>query len=443
MTRALFVALAVMCGSAYPSAQQVSVLHIRAVLLDANGKPTAVPNHALLISDEPPSAPPRRVVLRPDGTADVTLRPGTYAVESDRPVAFQGRVYEWAQRITMSAGRDASLELNARNAEEAASPTSHDLESDPVFLLNRWDGSVAGIWTPLAHGSGIIVDAANGLVATNAQLAASASDIQVQLTPEITVRARIVVADSNRDVAILQIHPSLTASILPLAPDCAAPSGTLLARGQELFAIAAPLRGPKDLASGTVVGIDAQEITVDLGPAAVSAGGPAFANGRLAGITSVATSDVDANGRRWASRVVGVDALCAGLASAQKTIREGVVPDATHLPVDPARSFPVDALKEIVARRAGGLSPPQMSFADFDVAFITPVHTFGAQLSPFGGTRQRVGLGLVDVGSPELRPVRDFANWSDYVKEYLPVLLYARRRSSRRVSGRQSHAARL
>jgi hypothetical protein len=82
-----------------------------------------------------------------------------------------------------------------------------------------------------------------------------------------------------------------------------------------------------------------------------------------------------------------------------------------------------DKLKAIVARSAGSLSPPQMSSADFDIAFITPVHLYGAQASAFTATRQRVGPGLVDVGSPALRPVRDFANWSDYVADYPPVLL--------------------
>jgi hypothetical protein len=101
----------------------------------------------------------------------------------------------------------------------------------------------------------------------------------------------------------------------------------------------------------------------------------------------------------------------------------GAPPAATHLPVDPTRSVPVDVLTSIVGKRAGSLGPPQISSSDFDVAFITAVHTFGAPSSPVSGTRQRSGAGLVDVGSPALRAVRDFANWSDYVSDFLPVLL--------------------
>src|SRR5688500_16692458 len=79
--------------------QEASVLHIRIALLVATGRVTPVPRHLLLISDNPSTAPPRRIVTAPDGTADVRLRPGNYTVESDRPVAFEGKGYQWTQRL--------------------------------------------------------------------------------------------------------------------------------------------------------------------------------------------------------------------------------------------------------------------------------------------------------------------------------------------------------
>ena len=48
-------------------------------------------------------------------------------------------------------------------------------------------------------------------------------------------------------------------------------------------------------------------------------------------------------------------------------------PVATRLPVEPLRPFPADALAAAVKRRAGSLSPYQMSSSDFDIAFLTPV----------------------------------------------------------------------
>src|SRR2546426_10504749 len=95
--------------------QTPSVLHIRVMLMDADRKATPVPRHALLISDNPSSAPPRRIVTSLDGTADVRLRPGNYTVESDVPVAFDGKRYEWTQTLDIVAGRDTLLELTADN----------------------------------------------------------------------------------------------------------------------------------------------------------------------------------------------------------------------------------------------------------------------------------------------------------------------------------------
>jgi hypothetical protein len=58
-----------------------------------------------------------------DGTAVLRLRPGSYIVESDRPVAFNGRAYEWRQVVEIVAGRDLSLDLTVDNAEIVSSTT--------------------------------------------------------------------------------------------------------------------------------------------------------------------------------------------------------------------------------------------------------------------------------------------------------------------------------
>ena len=111
-----------------PSAtgQAPSVLHIKVVLVDAEGQPSPVPRHALLISENPASATPRRILTGPDGTADVRLRPGNYTVESDQPVTFNGKAYEWMQMLDIVAGRDAHLELTTGNAEVVPVPAASD-----------------------------------------------------------------------------------------------------------------------------------------------------------------------------------------------------------------------------------------------------------------------------------------------------------------------------
>ena len=50
------------------SGQTLVVLHIRAALTDATGRATPLARHALLISDNPPTREPRRIVTSIDGT---------------------------------------------------------------------------------------------------------------------------------------------------------------------------------------------------------------------------------------------------------------------------------------------------------------------------------------------------------------------------------------
>src|SRR6266851_3555114 len=124
MLRALTLAalFAVLPGAA--SGQVLGVLHVKVTLTDATRASMPVPRHALLISDNPATSSPRRVVTAPDGTADVRLRPGSYTVESDEPVAFDGKGYQWTQTVEITAGRDMVLELTAENAAVGAAPAS-------------------------------------------------------------------------------------------------------------------------------------------------------------------------------------------------------------------------------------------------------------------------------------------------------------------------------
>ena len=201
MLRALLVASLVLVGSHAASGQDIGILHITAVLVDAAGMATPVPGHALLISDEPPGAPPRRIRTAFDGTASVRLRPGAYTVESDQPVVFDGQAYHWTQHVVIVAAGDAVLELTIDNAAidadasttaSAAPPTD-----DPAFLMPRWQDSVVAIWTPSTHASGFLIDG-KGLIATNQRAIGSLSVdttaiVEVQLSPDVKVAARVLV----------------------------------------------------------------------------------------------------------------------------------------------------------------------------------------------------------------------------------------------------------
>jgi hypothetical protein len=417
MLRALFVATLFVVSSpaVFSQAPAPSVLHIKVVLVDADRKATPVPRHVLLISDNPTTAPPRRVVTAPDGTADVRLRPGNYTVESDVPVAFEGKAYQWTLIVDIAAGRDAVLEMTAGNAEVGAvtsatpaiaSASASPPAQDPSFLLPQWQDSVVALWTPTVHASGFVIDA-KGLIATNQRVIGGATSVEVQITPAIKVAGRVLAADPARDVAVLWIDPKAVAAVKPVPLGCAqTPKAPAVEYGQELFTIGAPLREQKGMSTGTVSRVDAQAIAADFRLSSGSAGGPVFAaDGSVIGITSVLEEKNDDQRRRTNFRVVRAGIACEVVAAAEMKMKNAAPPDGTHLPVEPVRPSPVSALKEAAKSRAGRLNPYQLSGTDFDVAFFTPVLAFAAQ------------------EQPEQTSARDFRNWSEYVADFPPVLL--------------------
>jgi S1-C subfamily serine protease len=428
MLRALFLATLFLVSSRAAFGQALSVLHIRVVVIDEEQKATPVPRHMLLISDNPATAPPRQVVTASDGSAEVRLRPGNYTVESDQSVVFHGKAYQWTQTLDIVAGRDAVLELTAGNAsiEPATSPSasSPSLEADPSFLLPQWQDSVVALWTPTIHASGFAIDA-EGLIATNQRVIGAATSVEVQLSPDLKVAASVLAVDPVRDVAVLRINPTIHASLRRVTLGCAQAAKPAVVDGQELFTIGAPLREQKGITSGTVSRVETHTIVADFRLAPGSAGGPVFtASGGVVGITSIV--DDKNESRRLAARVIPIDDVCEVVASAEKKMKDAAPPEATHLPVESARPSPVNALKDAARRRAGSLSPYQLSAADFDVAFITPVLVYGAQSQSEQARERERGnkeSRPPDAAPTVVRPLMDFANWSEYVADFPPVLL--------------------
>jgi S1-C subfamily serine protease len=431
MCRALRLAVLLLVSASAAHAQTLSVLRITAAVVDAEGRTLPVARHVLLISDNPPTAPPRAILTTRQGTADVRLRPGNYTVESERPIAFHGRVYQWTKRIDIAAGSDAALELTADNADPApavsdAAPATSDaasaspLATDPSFLLPQWQASVMTLWTATTHGSGFLVDA-RGLVATSQRVIGAATTVEVQIARQVKVRARVLAADPARDVAVLWIDPAAAASVRPVALGCAQEPRLTVVEGQDLFTIGAPFRGQKSMTTGTVDRVEPRSFTSDLRLPTGSAGGPVFtADGGVVGLSSVVT-DADAR-RDGASRVVRIDAVCDLVSLAEKQMRGAAPPNGTLLPVEPIAPFPERALDQAAPR---SLSDAQMSSSDFDITFITPVLIATARAqSEQTRDRGRNGQPAGSSGASDaLRPFTEFGDWSEYVSDVPPVLL--------------------
>ena len=201
MLRALAFATLIFVTPA-ATAQAPSVLHIKVVLVDAEGQSSPVPRHALLISENPASATPRRIFTGPDGTADVRLRPGNYTVESDQPVTFNGKAYQWMQMLDIVAGRDTVLELTTGNAEVEPVPAADDepgsaARSRPVLPPAEMAGQRCRALDADRACVGIRhwCDDAKGLIATNQRVVGTATSVEVQLTPTLKVAATVLAAD--------------------------------------------------------------------------------------------------------------------------------------------------------------------------------------------------------------------------------------------------------
>ena len=406
MGRALVLAILAVAAQTTIAGQTLVVLHIRGVLTDATGQSRPLARHALILSDDPPTREARRIVTSIDGTAEVRLRPGRYVIESDQPVALQGKAYRWRQTVDIAAGSDSSLDLTVANAvveaiESGTTGAGAPLATDTSLLLRQWLDGVVALWTPTTHGSGFLVDAA-GLIATSQRVIGDATSVEVQLSPSIKVAGTVLEADAQRDIAIVRIDPSVMASIKPVPLGCPVGSAPPVKREQEIFTLAAPLRQQKGWTPGIVTRTDARSITADLSLATGGMGGPVFtASGDVVGLTTLPGERDEPT--RGVTRIARIDGACELVAAAAKKLTDLPAPSATHLPVEPTEPAPIGAFKDAVKRRAGSLQPYQMAASEFDVAFITPVLNFAAQS----------------------QPSQNFSNWSDYVAD-IPQVLFVR-----------------
>src|SRR5688572_8357385 len=202
MTMRLASAALALLTVAVVSAQPThGVLRITVTLKDATQTSTPVRRHVLLVSDEPPSAPPRAIPTAADGTVVLTLRPGAYIVESDQPVVFDGRAYQWRQVVEIVAGGNLTLDFSADNAElvavETMPPTIGGAFRDDT-LFQKHQQSVVAVWSPTARVTGFVVDS-RGLIATDGHAVGTATLVEVQLSPTVKVPASVLFSERSRD----------------------------------------------------------------------------------------------------------------------------------------------------------------------------------------------------------------------------------------------------
>src|SRR5919198_1944903 len=88
---------------------------------------------------------------------------------------------------------------------QAAPEQENPLMRDPFF--RRFFGMPQQAEPQIAAGSGVIVDAKNGYVATNAHVVKDAREIQITLKDNRRLPAKLVGADPGTDIAVLKVDP--------------------------------------------------------------------------------------------------------------------------------------------------------------------------------------------------------------------------------------------
>lgn len=421
--RAAAVALTVLAAMAETTAGQAVTLHVRVTVADADGRARAVPRHALLISDNPVTSAPQRVVTSIEGIADVRLKPGNYTIESDEPLLFGGKSYQWAQTCDVAAGRDTVLELNAANAiaePAAAAGTSPAMNAASVAtsMLIDWQHSVFAIWTPKAIGAAFLVDL-RGLVATSQRLVGKATEVELQVSATKRIAARVIAADATADVAVLRIDPAGLVHVKPVALASSRDGRGPVAEGDSVFAIETSLPDRKTLATGIVSRVTPRTIVSNIHIDRDNAGVALFnAGGEVVALTTV--GDEASEGGEVSSSAVRIDGAKTIIANALGKM-QGAPPPASALPMEPSQPLDQEKLRAAARARAGSLSAYLVAAADFDVALMTPLLTYGTHHQ---GDRER-GAAMRNPGEmqPGLRALEDFGAWSDYVSDYPPVLL--------------------
>ena len=409
--RLTLVAALLLAIPASSGQQAASILRVRVALRDASQALVPVARHLLLVSDNPATREPRRLMTGADGTATVTLPPGSYTVESDRPVPFLGSAYQWTQMIDLPAGREAVLELTNENAETVSMPADAAAPRvEPLSLLTKWQPSLVAIWSPTGRATGFVVDA-RGLIATDQAAIGRATQVAVQLSPVRKVTGRVLVSDADRGVAFVHVNPEIVANVPPV-PVCAG-AAPPFDDGQDVVALTMPLRGPIDAVDGEVTTLGARAVETDLRLTFGGAGGPALnADGVVIGMTSLPPV-VDPR-RVRDPIIIRMPVFCDALAAARDAVVAAIAPEASELPVEPATPANAAPVK------ASSTPPPVIPSSEFEVTLITPpaVQRGLDRAEWTGGAGGRTPEAEARLGR-----ITDFGTWSDYFADNPRVLI--------------------
>ncbi|MEZ4650205.1 MAG: trypsin-like peptidase domain-containing protein [Candidatus Eisenbacteria bacterium] len=290
------------------------------------------------------------------------------------------------------------------------------------------------------HGSGFLIDP-SGLVLTNQHVIANSKYVRVQISDELKVRAHVLEADDQGDIAILRIHPDRVDG-LPVMR-LADRTDDLAFEGERVIAIGSPLNQTRIVTSGIVSKVDGGVILSDVTVNPGNSGGPLInLDGETIGMLTF--RDVDAMGPGVSGSIAITEAKGL-IAAAKARAGSGTPPDPGLLPVFPKDGYPLWALERAASRPnidetpyllntrpndndifGGKAAGSQLAIGDYFISFMTPPFIYRTQkevaLEVSKKRKAREAKGGAEQAE-SFDPFQDLKDWYQHLGEYTPTVL--------------------
>jgi S1-C subfamily serine protease len=417
-------ALACALSGAVAGQQELHTVQIRAALVDKDLNVKPVPK---LVIDFVPSDPKSSAVSLAlttgyDGKAIAQLINGRYRVFTPRPIDFQGRRYSWDVGISID-GPNASLDLSIDNAtiSDITPETAPPAKDELIGLFKKYQNSVVTVWSELGHGTGFIVDP-NGLILTNQHVVGTSEYIAVQFDRHRKVQATVLLADTEKDVAVIWIDLSAfpDAIVAPIAKGDAHPA---IEEGERVFTIGSPINQRKILTTGIVSKVEERAIISDININPGNSGGPLFSSrGDVVGLTTFGEQTKRGPG---IAGIVRIEQALPLLAQAQIRMVTATHPAAAYLPVEPDGTFPLDAIKSAAAEGKVKTHDYVFNEGDYHVAIVTPILKYQLmEATDVAAAKEKAKRTKKKEEAIQgtFQPLDDLKNWAEYAGQYQAVL---------------------
>jgi S1-C subfamily serine protease len=290
MIRVLRLAmLLLVCALAVQARPDLVKVRVRVILVDRDLNQKPVP--FLLVSLKT-GAKSVDVKTGLDGTVETQLPPGKYVITTPKPAELGGRSFSWNVPLTIT-GTQQSVDLTNDNAksEETSAPTSARAGEgsgggDLTEQFKRLKNTVVTVISESGHGTGFFVDR-KGLVLTNQHVVGNSEYLAVQFDREHKIAARLIAADPQKDVALLQVNLAALPNAAPAPLYRATPGKPPVQEGERVFTIGSPLTLDKIITTGIVSKVEPHTIISDVNINPGNSGGPLFNGaGQVIGLTT-------------------------------------------------------------------------------------------------------------------------------------------------------------